>query len=331
MAAILTFVVWRYARVRQVLDIPNERSAHTAPTPRGGGIAIAIAFMGAAAALAAQGFVERSLAQALVGAGTMVALIGFLDDHSSIAPARRLVAHFVAAAWVLVFLNGFPPIGGAGVIVDLGWAGHVAGALLLVWLLNLYNFMDGIDGVAAGEAVTVGASAALLYSLDPAARPAWLLPALLAAAAFGFLVWNWPPARIFMGDAGSGFLGVTCGALAIQGAWIDAKWLWIWGILLGVFIVDATVTLWRRIRLRQRLHEAHRTHAYQNATQYLGAHRPVTLTVCAINLVWLLPMALLVTLGIIDGIAGLVVAYVPLVVLALRWSAGGVLAGRPPS
>jgi len=151
---------------------------------------------------------------------------------------------------------------------------------------------------------------------------AWLLSAFLATAVLGFLIWNFPPARIFMGDAGSGFLGIILALLSLQAAWIESRLLWVWLILLGVFIVDATVTLFRRVLRGEKFYQAHRSHAYQYASRILGTHRPVTLAVCAINIFWLMPVASLVAAGKLDGIIGLVVAYLPLLLLAYRYKAG---------
>jgi Fuc2NAc and GlcNAc transferase len=145
---------------------------------------------------------------------------------------------------------------------------------------------------------------------------------LLLAAVAGFLCWNFPPARIFMGDAGSGFLGLMLGLLSIQAAGVNPDFFWAWLILLGVFVVDATVTLLRRLMRRQKLYEAHRSHAYQYASRKYGAHRPVTLAAGAINLLWLMPLAMLVGLGYVDGALGLLVAYAPLVRVAFLFKAG---------
>jgi Fuc2NAc and GlcNAc transferase len=125
-----------------------------------------------------------------------------------------------------------------------------------------------------------------------------------------------------MGDAGSGFLGIALGILSIQAAWTSPQFLWGWLILLGVFIVDATWTLMRRLIRGDRVHEAHRSHAYQYASRRYGKHLPVTLAVAAINLLWLLPIALWVGLGGIDGVLGAVLAYLPLIVLAIKFRAG---------
>jgi Fuc2NAc and GlcNAc transferase len=258
----------------------------------------------------------------LLGAGVLVALIGFVDDHGHIAARWRLLAHFVAASWALVWMGGLPPLMVFGVVVDAGWLGQVLATLYLVWLLNLYNFMDGIDGLAGVQAIAACAGAALLCLLEATTVAAWSAPMLLLAAVSGFLCWNFPTARIFMGDAGSGFLGLMLGVLSIQAAWINPAFFWAWLILLGVFVVDATLTLLRRIARRQKLYEAHCSHAYQYAARKYGAHRPVTLAVGAINLIWLLPLALLVGLGYVEGMIGVLLAYAPLVCLAFRFKAG---------
>lgn len=317
----------RYAISRDILDIPNERSSHSVPTPRGGGVAMVVTFLAAVGLLTGFGIVRSSMAVGLLGAGFAVALVGFIDDHRHLPASRRLLAHVLAAAWALVWLGGLPPVVVGGVPVNLGWAGHIFAAVCLVWLTNLYNFMDGIDGIAGVEAVTVCLGIALIYRWHSSAEQAWALPAVLAATALGFLVWNFPPAKIFMGDAGSGFLGLTIGILSIQAAWFAPELLWSWVILLGVFIVDATVTLLRRILIRARFVDAHRTHAYQHASQRLGRHMPVTLAVGAINLGWLLPVAVLIALRAVDGLTGTLIAYVPLVWLALRLKAGAAAAG----
>jgi len=151
---------------------------------------------------------------------------------------------------------------------------------------------------------------------------------MLAAAVLGFLLWNFPPARIFMGDAGSGFLGIVLGVLSLQAAWTNPLLLWAWLILLGVFIVDATLTLLRRLLRGEKVYEAHRSHAYQYASRRFGRHLPVTMAVAALNLVWLLPLAMLVAVGWLDGLLGVLVAYAPLVVLAWRFDAGRAEAAR---
>ncbi len=322
-----TGVLRRYALARSLMDVPNARSSHRVPTPRGGGVAIVVSFLLALPVLALVGALDWQVHWALLGAGACVAAIGFLDDHGHVAARWRLLAHFAAAIWALVLLGGVPPVSLFGASVDLDWLGFGVGAVYLVWLLNLYNFMDGIDGIAGVETVCVCLGGALLHVL--AGEPTLaLVPLSLGAAAAGFLYWNFPPAKIFMGDAGSGFLGIVLGVLSLQAAWRDPASLWSWLILLGVFIVDATWTLLRRMLRGDRIYEAHRSHAYQYASRRYGAHLPVTLAVAAINLFWLLPVALLVGLSRLDGLVGVALAYLPLVALAVRFRAGE-LEGRP--
>lgn len=321
MALGLTGVLRRYALARSLMDIPNARSSHSVPTPRGGGVAIVLAYLFGVFVLTWLGILSPAQLVALAGAGGAVALIGFMDDHGHIAARWRLLGHFAAAIWGLWWLGGLPPLMFFGRVVDLGWMGHVLAAFYLVWMLNLYNFMDGIDGIAGVEAVCVCAGAALLYGLCGEPRLSWAC-LMLAAAAGGFLYWNFPPARIFMGDAGSGFLGIMIGLLALQGAHVGADLFWMWLILPGVFIVDATATLLRRLARGDRVHVAHRSHAYQFASRRHGKHLPVTLAVGAINLLWLLPIAASVVLFGLSGPIGVIIAYGPLIILALKYNAG---------
>lgn len=319
---VLTGFLRQYALAKRLIDIPNERSSHSVPTPRGGGVAIVLSFLAMLSVLNGFDLLPKEALLALSGAGGAVAVTGFLDDHGHIAARWRLLVHFGAAAWGLYGLGGLPPLAAFGYALDLGWLGDVCAAVYIVWLLNLYNFMDGIDGLAGVEAVTVCCGGAVMAWLVAPDSTIWMPPAVLASAALGFLCWNFPPARIFMGDAGSGFLGIVLALLSVQAAGVAPRLLWVWLILLGVFIVDATVTLCRRILRGEKFYEAHRSHAYQYASRTLGSHRIVTLAVCGINVFWLGPVAGLVAAGKLDGILGMVVAYMPLLLLAYRYKAG---------
>ncbi len=225
LSLLLTAALRRYALARSIIDIPNARSSHSVPTPRGGGVAIVLAFLLALPFLALTELVPVPVLLALGGAGVLVAIVGFMDDHGHIAARWRLLGHFTAAGWALFWLGGLPAFNVFGMTVDLSWAGHVLAAVYLVWMLNLYNFMDGIDGIASIEAMCACLGACLLYWLAGYEGMVWL-PLLLAMAVAGFLFWNFPPARIFMGDAGSGFLGVVLGVLSLQAAWASSQLLW---------------------------------------------------------------------------------------------------------
>ena len=320
-AYLLTGRVLGYATHRLV-DVPNDRSSHAVPTPRGGGLSIVAVTLVALVVLALIGIMPSRVAVGMFGAGLIVAGIGFADDHRHVHPGLRLVAHFIAATWLVVWVGPLVTLPFNGRVVGLGVVAYPLAILYVVWLLNLSNFMDGIDGIAAVEALTVTLGSVVVYTLAAPAGGELLVPLTVAGAVLGFLLWNWPPARIFMGDVGSGFLGLIMAGLSLQAAHVSPRLFWAWLVLLGAFIVDATVTLIRRTLRGDRFYEAHRTHAYQHAAVRFGSHRPVTIATGLITLLWLLPIAILVGTGAIDGALGVVAAYIPLVALVIWLKAG---------
>jgi Fuc2NAc and GlcNAc transferase len=274
----LTRYMIAYAGRTGLLDVPGARSSHTKPTPRGGGLAIVAAFwLGGAMMLVPVPHLAPWLLVLLPSLA--VAAIGWRDDRRSVSAKVRLGIHLISALVFLIFASNYGPLG-------LAWA-----SLAIAWSLNLFNFMDGIDGIAAGEGATLAASSALLCMLHHHGGPAAIY-LLLAAACAGFLVFNRPPARIFMGDVASGFLGFLVAAAALISSWLEALPLSASVLLYLVFAVDATYTLTRRALARKPLMNAHRDHAYQHAARRWG-HGRVTMSVCAINLFWLLPLAVI--------------------------------------
>ncbi len=257
----------------------------------------------------------------------LVAVIGFYDDHAHVAVRWRFLVHVLAALLALYFMQGLPWIGlsgpddtlFAGYTFDLGWIGYSVGAVFLVWLLNLFNFMDGTDGIAASEAIFVSLGlAGGLYVLE---EPLYKVSIGVAAASLGFLVWNWPKAKIFMGDVGSGFLGLLLGVLILMASQKAANLFYCGLILFGAFVVDATYTLGVRFVTGQKWYDAHCSHTYQYAAKRYG-HKFVLLATWGINLLWLLPVSSWVFLHPNHALAGLLVAYVPLIVLAYCFKAG---------
>ncbi len=278
----LTDVVRRYAMARAMLDVPNDRSSHQVPTPRGGGLAIAVVTLLAIALLGFGGLVPPDLSIALAGGGVIVATVGWIDDHGGLPASVRAASHFVAGGWALYWVGGLPSLQVGLREVSLGPVGAILALIAVVWCVNLYNFMDGIDGLAAGEAVTAGlfGGSMLLFAEN------WGLAAItfaIAAATGGFLAWNWAPAKIFMGDVGSGLLGFLFAAVAIASENAGAVPLLVWLLLLGVFAFDATVTLFRRLVRRERWYDAHRSHAYQRAVRAGWTHKGVTTFILALN------------------------------------------------
>jgi len=305
------------------LDIPNERSSHLTPTPRGGGLSFVAASLVGFLLLFLNNTLNHADLLALSCAGAIVAIAGYLDDRKKISGATiRLVLHVIAAI-VLVVGIGFPSqISLFDRTISTGVVGSILGVIYLVWLLNLFNFMDGTDGIAASEAIFIALAGAFLnyHVLSHANHSDAAI--VLAASTFGFLLYNWSPAKIFMGDVGSGYLGIVVGGLSLMAAKQQHELLWVWIILLAVFVSDATITLIRRLARKQKPHVAHRSHAYQHLAIRFNSHAKVSLIVLAINIVWLLPIAFLVADNQIPGTTGVVIAYVPLLIAALILGAG---------
>lgn len=318
---LLTGGLRRYALSKSLMDIPNERSSHSVPTPRGGGVAIVFGFLVALLVLGDFGLIGIDTLYALLGSGLLVAVIGFADDHGHLAARWRLLGHFIAAVWALYWLDGLAPVTFFSTTIDLGWLGNVLAVIYLVWMLNLYNFMDGIDSLASAEALCVCLGSGLVYLVTGQLEPLWVA-LVLAGAVAGFLCWNYPPARIFMGDAGSGFLGIALGILSLSAGAVSSALLWSWMILLGAFVVDATWTLCRRLLNGDKVYQAHRSHAYQYASRQYRSHKAVMLGVVGLNVFWLLPWAVAVAVGFVPGAIGLIIAYAPLLGLAARFKAG---------
>jgi len=269
-----------WARRASVLDTPGARSSHTVPTPTGGGVGI-VAGMTVAFLFAVFGVGVGSDWCAVAAALPVLTLLGYLDDRRALPVLPRLCGQFAAAltvAWVALGAAQAPP-----------WLFPCA-VLALVWFNNAFNFMDGIDGLAASQAAFMAAAAALLLGQAGAADSRLLLPGV-AGAALGFLALNWPPARLFMGDAGSQPLGFALAGATLVTVARGELALPVWLILWTAFLADATVTLFARALGGKPVFRAHREHAYQRLARLAGAHLPVTLGYLALNLLWLLPLA----------------------------------------
>jgi Fuc2NAc and GlcNAc transferase len=289
-SAVLTWIVQRFFLAPGMLDRPNARSSHARPTPRGGGIAIVLTLLVGAFMLGAGGALEWPELMALTLGGGALAVVGYVDDRAGLGVMPRFAVHLLAAAIAVALLIGRE---GARAMFPLLPEFVVLGVLLAgaVWSINLFNFMDGIDGIAGAQAVFMAAASALL--IETTGSPlAWsAVCAMTAGACAGFLVWNWPPAKIFMGDVGSGFLGFWLAALALALHVSGSLDIWVSIILGTIFLADSTATLLSRMASGQKWYDAHRLHAYQKLTRRLGSHARVTLGVCAINVGIVLPAA----------------------------------------
>jgi UDP-N-acetylmuramyl pentapeptide phosphotransferase/UDP-N-acetylglucosamine-1-phosphate transferase len=310
-----------------VLDRPNERSSHAIPTPRGGGIAVVAASLAAWLGLVAAGSAPVTLLPVIAGAAAL-ALVSWFDDLRGLSPAVRLGAQCAAVA--LGIAAAMPQ--GA---VFQGWLPAVldmaAAALLWVWFVNLYNFMDGIDGIAGSETAAIGIGLALFGVTgvwdDPAiAASIVAVPAAaIAAAAIGFLVWNWAPARIFLGDVGSVPLGYLLGYLLLAAA---ARGHWKIALILPLyFLADATITLLRRLLRGERVWLPHREHFYQQAVRRGLGHAAVVRRVIAADMILIGAGWVAET---VSGILGLAAAGATVLVLLASLAGGGVRAYTAP-
>jgi Fuc2NAc and GlcNAc transferase len=288
----LTAWVRAYALSHAVLDRPNERSSHSVPTPRGGGLAILIA-SGITSAIAVAMGLATAHDSLTLGAGMVtIGVVGWLDDTRPLRARTRLLVHLIVAAWTVWNFGGLPSIRFGALSIPLGPAGYVVATLGIVWSINLFNFMDGIDGLAGSQAALIFGTAAWLLVIH-GEHSIGNIAALVAAASLGFLAWNWPPAKIFLGDAGSGALGYLAAGIAVASENRRSVPLVAFAIIGGVFVLDATVTLVRRISRGEQPANAHRDHAYQRLARAWGGHGSVSATAAIVTVM----LAALAALG----------------------------------
>ncbi|RUM73188.1 MAG: glycosyl transferase [Sulfurovum sp.] len=260
------------ARIAQV----NERSSHTIPTPYGGGIAIAATWFLGLTYLFVMKEIDHSLYFALM-AGLIIAVVGYFDDLYELSAKVRIGVQSLVAIMGLYFIGGLQRIDLLFFSIENPILTNLFAFLMIVWFINLYNFLDGIDGYAGTEAVFLGLAGYVLFGGEHFL--------ILIAAVSGFLMWNWHKAKIFMGDVGSTLLGYTVAIYALYYANQDSKNLWVWIILFGVFWFDATLTLLRRKRNGEKLSLPHRKHAYQRLVQAGWSHSKVVVLSVCVNLV----------------------------------------------
>lgn len=259
-----------------VLDHPNERSLHTHPTPRTGGVAIVTAALSGFAML----ILWRGMGDFLpwlILSTTIMAVLSYIDDHRGLSVPVRLLGHWVCAGILVVAGLVLPvfSLPGAAWLWPV-WASIVFSLLFMIWMVNLYNFMDGMDGFAGGMAV-IGFATLSLFGILVGNEQYAIICAITAAAAAGFLWFNFPPARIFMGDVGSSTLGLLAAALSLWGVKDGIFPFWAAVLVFSPFIADATVTLLQRLWRGERIWQAHKKHYYQQLVQAGWGHRRTVL------------------------------------------------------
>ena len=276
----------------KIVAIPNERSLHNKVTPRGGGIIIAIVFL----AFLLVFYITRQIMVAeflvLFGGGLIMAVTGFLDDILELKASIRFIIQFFAVGWGLYWIGGIPSTVFFERLPVLYAIANAVAVVALVWFINSFNFIDGIDGLATSGATFFSLSIGG-YFLWQGIEPYGSLLIVLAACSLAFLCFNWPPAKIFLGDAGSNFFGYLFGAMVLITVKNGNLSIWTWLIIFAYLITDTTTTTFLRLCLVKGWYHTHRSHAYQNLARVLDNHKFVTCLITGINVFYLLPLAYL--------------------------------------
>lgn len=270
----LTYLIKQYAIRKKLVAVPNDRSLHYKPVPKSGGLAIVLSWYVGITILFFLGVVERSLYFALL-CGILLAVVSLIDDIKGLRPLYRLIVHFLTALAAFYFLNGLRPLILPEIHINYNYIVYPLAIIGIVWFINLFNFMDGVDGFASLEAIII-CSVLFVFTGN-------VSTALLIASVTGFLYWNWPKARIFMGDVGSTQLGFILIVMGIYFHNIYKFSILNWIMLSSPFWFDATLTLYRRWRNGEKLSEAHRKHVYQRIVQSGFSHLKVNMWLIAIN------------------------------------------------
>lgn len=280
-----------YSLKNSLIDKPGERSSHSTPTPRGGGLPISILILFTVFIFTLTGFIPQNYAIALSFGGLLVSIVGWVDDHRDISAGLRGILYFLASMIALYFIGGLDKIIIGDLVLHVGFFwGSVIAIIGITWITNLYNFMDGADAIASVQAITAGLFAGILFSINNQHGMSIVCFTIITACG-AFLFWNWPPARIFMGDVGSCMIGYTFGVVTIIGEVTNSVHIYIWIILLSVFIGDATFTLVKRVISGDKWYTAHRSHGYQKLIQLGVSHSILAIYLLLFNICILWPIA----------------------------------------
>ena len=314
-SATLSVFILNYAQRRNLVDIPNTRSLHKTPMPRGGGAAMLIAASLCCVFILIKTAETEAVFCAWIACGVALGLLGWVDDQRHLPITPRLGCQLlVGVVFALVLLRA-PGSTFANAFTINYFACVLIVTIVIVWMVNLYNFMDGADGYATTEALLVAGCGAIIVGLRGAELPS-LFALSVAGSAAGFLIWNWQPARIFMGDVGSYFLGFQFAALVAYDTYLGPG-PWVWLILLAPFTVDSSLTLALRILQKKSWWQAHRSHNYQLLV--LGGWSHARL-VGALSLVTLLVLAPVATFTVIQPEWALVVTTQVYGLTAIIWA-----------
>ncbi len=316
MSIIGIYLYRKLAVSRNIVANPNFRTLHVTPVPAGGGIVFSLFFFAGLFCLWWSNQVSNNFFLVLGVGSSFTALFGFLDDLKNLRAKKKLVVQLLFSCWVVFWIGGGP-------LFYFGWLPFLLSIpvtlLFLVWMMNGYNFMDGIDGMAVSGAVFVSGAMILVLLWTRPESEFIVVMALLLASSSAFMLFNWPPASIFMGDAGSLFLGYLFGSLILMTVMVGDVTIWTWLVVFGYFFSDTTVTQIMRVILVKKWYLAHRSHAYQNIARITGSHLKVTGGVVLYNLIWILPLTLWSALYPEMALYAVVLAVSPGIVVAYRY------------
>ena len=321
---LLSFVLTAAARYLllklKILDLPNDRGMHSSIVPRGGGLAILLSLL--IFFLIKLNFsTEIELYIFLIFYILIFGFVGFLDDIYSISYKPRLLFQFACVIYLILISELVDIPRNTEVLFISGFALKLLLVIFLVWFINLYNFMDGIDGLATSQSICFFVCLAFLVSRYDYQYPVGDF-LIYASIMCGFLLWNFHKAKIFLGDVGSSTLGILIGIYVFYFLDIDIRLFYASIILMAIFIVDSSYTLIMRICRNQSFHSAHNSHAYQNFSRKLNSHSLVTSICILINFCYLFPIANLIFIYDIDPIILLCGAYFPLLIGCIYLKAG---------
>lgn len=322
-AFVLSFIgvyfLKKYAPRLKLMVIPNERSLHREVTPQGGGIIIAIIFLIINLTIYLTGQMKTAEFLALFGGGLVMAFTGFLDDMFEIKRSIRFFIQFLSVGWGLYWVGGIPHSPFFDSEFALYALANGCVVVALVWFINSFNFMDGIDGLATSGATYFSLSIGG-YFVWQGIEPYGSLLIVLAACSLSFLYFNWPPAKMFLGDAGSNFFGYLFGILLLITIKNEQLSIWTWLIVFGYFITDTTTTTFLRICLLEGwFRTPHRSHAYQNLARVFNSHKFVTCLILGINVFYLLPLAYLSIQYQQFGWLAFLASVIPILVFVLKY------------
>ncbi|MDB0021049.1 glycosyltransferase family 4 protein [Candidatus Pseudothioglobus singularis] len=306
----------KVALKNRIISSPNFRSLHLNNALTGGGVVFSLVFVSTVSYLWLTNDLSDDIFLVLGVGGFFASLVGFCDDLINIGAFKKLVLHSLLSVWTIYWLD-------INLFSNIDWFlqsfSIALSVLFLVWVINAYNFIDGIDGLAISGVIFISGGLILIMMLSNNYSELTILYFSLLACSIGFIIFNWPPARIFMGDSGSIFLGYIIGALILLTIKRGEVTAWAWIVIFGYFISDTTVTQIMRLILVKKWYEAHRSHAYQNLARLSGSHLKVTTGIALYHIIWLLPLLLWTIKQPDSSIFAAILAVLPAALISVKY------------